>query len=92
LRLSPTKIDAQFLQVAQGAWAGHNANRVPSDKEDGLVASENYGLKVDNVVSMKQAEDALKMRRIIAKPFAKIFLQEQEDIFKESGRIRKLCI
>ena len=73
----------QLLQSSQAAWAGHNEKHLPWDKEDALVASERYGLKVDSVVSLKQAKNALKMRRIMGKPFAKKFLQDQEDIFKD---------
>src|SRR5271154_5079661 len=83
LRLSPTKVDAQLLQAAQHAWSGHNASHTPWDKEQALVDSERYGLKVDNVVSLKRAKDALRMRRIMGKPFAKKFLQDQEEIFRE---------
>jgi hypothetical protein len=92
LRLSPTKVDVQLLEAAQDAWAGHNPQRTPWDKEQPLVDSERYGLKVDNVVSMKHAKDALRMRRIMGKPFAKKFLQDQEDIFKDGTRtfIRKI--
>jgi hypothetical protein len=89
LRLSPTKIDVQLVEAAQNAWAGHNAMHVPWDKEHALAASERYRLKVDNVVSMKRAKDALRMRRIMGKPFAKKFLQDQEEIFKD-GTIKFL--
>lgn len=89
LRLAPTKVDVQLLIASQDAWAGHNAKHLPWDKEQALVDSERYWLKVDNVVSMKRAKDALKMRRIMGKPFARKFLQDQEEIFKE-GTIKFL--
>jgi hypothetical protein len=38
---------------------------------------------------MKEAKPALKMRRIMGKPFAKKFLQDQEEIFKD-GTIKFL--
>jgi cytochrome P450 len=89
LRLAPGKLDIQLLQASQDAWAGHNPKHLPWDKEPALAASERWWLKVDNVVSMKRAKDALKMRRIMGKPFARKFLQDQEDIFKE-GTIKFL--
>jgi len=92
LRLSPTKVDAQLLQAAQHAWSGHNASHTPWDKEQALVDSERYGLKVDNVVSLKRAKDALRMRRIMGKPFAKKFLQDQEEIFREGTEKFINCI
>jgi len=89
LRLAPTKVDIQLLKASQDAWAGHNPKHLPWDKEQALVNSERYWLKVDNVVSLKRAKDALKMRRIMGKPFARKFLQDQEEIFKE-GTIKFL--
>ena len=90
LRLAPKKIDVQLVEASQDAWAGHNAKRTPWDKEYSIHSSERWGLKVDNVVSMKEAKPALKMRRIMGKPFAKKFLQDQEEIFKE-GTIKFLA-
>ena len=83
MQLAPGKLDIQLLQASQDAWAGHNAKHVPWDKERAVAVSERYWLKVDNVIRMKPAKDALKIRQIMGKPFAGKVLQDQEDISKK---------
>jgi hypothetical protein len=39
-------------------------------------------MKIDNILSLAHARDALRQRRLIGAPFAKKFLLEQEHIFK----------
>lgn len=42
-----------------------------------------FGLKGDNLVSIQNAREGLRMRRLMGPPFARKFLLDQENIFKD---------
>ena len=55
----------------------------PGIKTLSSVSLARCGMKIENILSMAHARDALRQRRLIGTPFAKKFLLDQEHIFKK---------
>jgi hypothetical protein len=83
LRLGPKKVNVNLPEVAFEAWGGQNKTKLPWDKDPEFCLMVRCGMKIDNVLSMAHARDALRQRRLIGPPFAKKFLLDQEHIFKK---------
>jgi hypothetical protein len=76
-------INVQLPEAAIQAWAGQNQTKLPWDKDPEFYHMLRGGMKVDNIVSIGGAREALRMRRLMGGPFAKKFLLDQEHIFKQ---------
>jgi hypothetical protein len=83
LRLAPKRINVNLPEVAFEAWGVQNKTKLPWDKDPEFCLLARCGMKVENVLSMAHARDALHQRRLIGTPFAKKFLLDQEHIFKK---------
>jgi len=86
LRLAPQVIDAQFPEVAYQAWGGQNESKQPWDQDATMSSAGRLGFKVDNLFSTTKAREGMRLRRLVGPPFAKKFLQEQEEIFKDCAK------
>jgi hypothetical protein len=82
VRLSATSLDAQLLNVSQDGWKGHNANKMPWNKDPWFQRLARMGMKVDNLVGIPGFREAMRMRRLMGAPFGRKFLLDQEYIFK----------
>lgn len=82
VRLSPTLVDAQLSEVTRDGWRGHNPDRMIWDKDPYFRRVARMGMKVDNLVGIPGLRNAMRMRRLMAAPFARKFLLDQEYIFK----------
>jgi hypothetical protein len=69
--------------VAFEAWGVQNKTKLPWGKDPEFCSLARFGMKIENVLSMAHARDALRQRRLIGAPFAKKFLLDQEHIFKK---------
>jgi len=70
-------------EVALEGWGVQNKTRLPWDRDPDFCRLARFGMKIDNILSMAHARDALRQRRLIGGPFAKKFLLDQEHIFKK---------
>src|SRR5579859_3803958 len=97
VRLSPTSLDAQLLDVTQDGWKGRNAKKIPWDKDPWFQHLARMGMKVDNLVGIPGFREAMRMRRLMGAPFARKFLLDQEYLFKNCVKntldnINKICL
>jgi len=83
VRIAPNKIDVNLPEVAGEGWGGQNKTRLPWDRDPDFCRLARFGMKIDNILSMAHARDALRQRRLVGAPFAKKFLLDQEHIFKK---------
>lgn len=73
----------QFVEVAYEAWGGQNDTRQPWDQDPEISPAGRLGFNTDNLFSTTKAREGMRLRRLIGPPFAKKFLLDQEQIFKE---------
>lgn len=81
--MSPHVVDVQFVKVAYEAWGGQNDTRQPWDQDPMMSSAGRLGFNADNLFSTTNARAGMRLRRLVGPPFAKKFLQDQEQIFKE---------
>lgn len=82
VRLAPDSLDISSPDAAQEIWAGANG-KLPWSKPADLSKMMRGGQRVDNILSTCHIRDALRIRRMVGTPFARKFLLDQEDIFKQ---------
>lgn len=70
-------------EAAFKVWAGQNPTKLPWDREPDFCRIVRGGMRVDNILSTADARSGLRLRRFVGVPFAKNFLLDQEDIFKQ---------
>jgi hypothetical protein len=70
-------------EVAFEAWGIQNKAKLPWDRDPEFCRVARCGMKIDNILSMAHAREALRQRRLIGTPFAKKFLLDREHIFKK---------
>jgi hypothetical protein len=83
LRLGPNKVNVNLPEVAFEAWGVQNKTKLPWDRDPEFCSLARFGMKIDNILSMAHARDALRQRRLVGSPFAKKFLLDQDHIFKK---------
>jgi len=96
VRLTPTSLDAQLISLSQDGWKGHNAQKMPWDKDPWFSRLARMGMKCDNLVGIPTFREAMRMRRLMGAPFGRKFLLDQEHIFRSCvksaiGRIDTLA-
>jgi cytochrome P450 len=79
-------VDVQFAEVAYQAWGGQNDLRQPWDQDPEMSSVGRLGFNADNLFSTTKAKDGVRLRRLVGPPFAKKFLQDQEQIFKDCAK------
>ena len=79
-------IDVQLSEVTFQAWGGHNEKKLPWNKDPEFCKLTRIGMKVDNIISTSSAEESKRLRRLMGPPFAKKFVVDQGQIFKDSAR------
>ena len=72
--------------MAYQAWGGHNIAKQPWDQDPSMSAAGRLGFNADNLFSTTTAREGMRLRRLVGPPFAKRFLQDQEDIFKDCAK------
>lgn len=82
LRIAPNMIDVQLQEVTYEAW-GQNESKLPWNKDPDFCKLSRIGMPVDNIVSMASQLESKRLRRLIGPPFAKKFLSDQVQIFKD---------
>ena len=75
-------IDVQLSEVTIQGWGGQNESKLPWNKEPELCKIFRAGMPVDNIVSIASARESKRIRRLVGPPFAKKFLADQEEVFK----------
>lgn len=83
IRLGPDKIDAQPPEIAHQGWGGKNENKTVWDKDPIMSLGGRFGFNKDNLFSMSNSGESLRIRRLVGPPYAKKFLLDQEWIFKD---------
>jgi hypothetical protein len=83
LRIAPDLIDVQLQEVIYKAWGGQNETKLPWNKDPEFCKMSRIGMKVDNLVSMASPAESKRVRRLMGPPFAKKFLSDQVQIFKD---------
>ena len=79
-------VDILSPEATFQAWGGKTESKLPWDKDPAFCEAVRGGLKVDNVLSIQTAVESQRMRRLVGPPFAKKFLLDQEQIFKDSTK------
>jgi hypothetical protein len=82
IRIGPGMIDVQLSEVTIQGWGGQNKSNLPWDKEPELCKIFRANMPVDNIVSIASARESKRIRRLVGPPFAKKFLADQEEVFK----------
>ena len=82
VRMTPQQINVQLPSIAQEVWGGQNEDKLPWGKVPEICRITRNGMKVDNIVSIQNAREALQMRRLVGPPFSRKFLLDQDFIFK----------
>ena len=75
-------VDILSPETTFQAWGGKTDTKLPWDKDPDFCKAVRGGLEVDNVLSIQTAKESQRMRRLVGPPFAKKFLLDQEQIFK----------
>jgi len=83
VRLSPHLVAVLHVEAALQAFAGQNETKFVWDKDPANCRAVRGGLKVDNVLSISTSKESQRMRRLVGPPFAKKFLLDQEQVFKD---------
>ena len=81
-------MDIDLYEVTEDAWKGHNDLKLPWDKDPFFVHMLRLGMDVDNLVSIANSREGLRMRRLMGPPFARKFLLDPEYLFKECTKRR----
>lgn len=96
IRLAPDLVSVPHVEAALQAFAGQNESKMIWDKDPANCRAVRGGLKVDNILSIQGARESQRMRWLVGPPFAKKFLLDQEQLFKDCikrmiEKISKLC-
>lgn len=83
LRMGPNTIDVQLSEVTLQAWGGQNESKLPWDKDPEFCRLSRIGMPVDNIVSIASAKESKRIRRPMGSPFAKKYLVDQAQVFKD---------
>jgi cytochrome P450 len=75
-------VDILSPETTFQAWGGKTDTKLPWDKDPAFCEAVRGGLTVDNVLSIQTGKESQRMRRLVGPPFAKKFLLDQEQIFK----------
>lgn len=86
LRLGPGKVDVQLPEIAYQGWGGKNETKTVWDKDPMMSLGARFGFNMDNLFSLSNSGESLRIRRLVGPPFAKKFLLDQEWIFKDSTK------
>lgn len=76
-------VDFLSPEASLQGWGGKTDSKLPWDKDPDFCESVRGGLPVENVLSIQTARENQRMRRLVGPPFAKKFLADQEQIFKD---------
>lgn len=83
VRLAPDLVSVLHPEAALQAFGGQNTTKSIWDKDPANCRAVRGGLKVDNVLSIQTARESQRMRRLVGAPFAKKFLLDQEQLFRD---------
>jgi hypothetical protein len=76
-------IDVQLPEIMFQGWGGQNESKLPWNKDPDFCKLSRIGWKVDNLVSIASPLESRRVRRLMGPPFAKKFLSDQVQIFKD---------
>jgi hypothetical protein len=73
----------QFPEVTIQGWGGQNERKQPWDKDPILSKISRAGMEVDNIASVRSAQGSKRFRRLMGPPYAKKYLVDNEQVFKD---------